>query len=148
MTRERRSWLREPLLHFVLLGAALFALNAWVGGDDAIEREDEVVVSAGRIESMTAIFARTWQRPPSPAELKGLIDDFVLVDEEAIADGVRRVVRHEHSLVEGAAGTAVRMSMISGRGRGVAKRPRSLGRGVRGAAGHGPSVASGWLRRR
>lgn len=35
------------------------------------------------------------------------IDRFVLVDEEAIADGVRRMVTGHHTLVEGAAGAAV-----------------------------------------
>ena len=29
--------LREPLLHFVLLGAALFALRAWRGEDEGNE---------------------------------------------------------------------------------------------------------------
>jgi len=28
--RHRPSLLREPLLHFVLIGAALFALHGWV----------------------------------------------------------------------------------------------------------------------
>lgn len=35
------------------------------------------------------------------------IDRFVLVDEDAIADGVRRMVVQHHTLVEGAAGAAV-----------------------------------------
>ena len=35
---------------------------------------------------------------------RNVIDDFVLVDEPAIADGVRQVVKHEHTLVEGGCG--------------------------------------------
>jgi hypothetical protein len=34
-------------------------------------------VTAPKIEQMAAIFAKTWQRPPTEAELKGLIDDYV-----------------------------------------------------------------------
>jgi hypothetical protein len=50
-----------------------------------------IVVSAGKIEQMAAIFARTWQRPPSPEELKGLIDDYVTEEiyvREALALGL------------------------------------------------------------
>ena len=36
-----------------------------------------IVVTAGRIEHLASGFARTWQRPPTDAELKGLIDDYV-----------------------------------------------------------------------
>ena len=36
-----------------------------------------------------------------------VIDDFVLVDEDEIADAVRSIVVHHHTLVEGAAGVAV-----------------------------------------
>lgn len=35
------------------------------------------------------------------------VDELVLVDEEAIADGMRRVISGHHTLVEGAAGAAV-----------------------------------------
>ena len=35
------------------------------------------------------------------------IDEMVLVDEEAIADGMRRVIGAHHTLIEGAAGAAV-----------------------------------------
>ena len=36
-----------------------------------------------------------------------IIDDFVLVSEDAIADGVRTIAHKHHNMVEGAAGTAV-----------------------------------------
>ena len=36
-----------------------------------------------------------------------IIDDFVLVSEEAIAEGVRTIAHKHHNMVEGAAGTAV-----------------------------------------
>lgn len=38
---------------------------------------------------------------------RDVIDDFVLVDEDEIADAVRSIVVHHHMLVEGAAGVAV-----------------------------------------
>ena len=45
-----------------------------------------------KIEQMAAIFARTWQRPPTAEELKGLIDDYVKEEiyvREALAPGPR-----------------------------------------------------------
>ena len=67
--------LKEPLFHFLLLGAALFAVFGWArqgerGGDDST-----ITVSAGRIQQMAGIFAKTWQRPPTKQELQGLIDN-------------------------------------------------------------------------
>jgi PPIC-type PPIASE domain len=68
--------LKEPLLHFLVLGAALFGLFGLVGKKEA-EQPATIVVSAARIESLANGFARTWQRPPSAEELLGLIDDHI-----------------------------------------------------------------------
>ena len=68
-----KKLLHEPLFHFVLIGAAIFTLNALVG--DSEQRQDQIVISAGQIESMVEIFRRTWQRPPTASELEHLIDD-------------------------------------------------------------------------
>lgn len=74
--------LQEPLLHFLLIGVGLFVLYDQLNEDNVEEsRPQQIVVSAGRIEQLVGIYTKTWQRPPGPAELKGLIDDFVL--EEA-----------------------------------------------------------------
>lgn len=69
-------WLREPLLHFALLGAAIFLVHGQRAGNEA-SAPDEIVVSAGRQQSLAATFARVWQRAPTPTELEGLIDAHV-----------------------------------------------------------------------
>jgi len=105
-------WLREPLLHFVLLGAALFALNELVAKDPVnAGNADEatIVVTPGRIENLAALFAKTRQRPPTPDELRGLVDDYVLEEalyREGVAIGVdtndtvvRRRVRQKMELM-------------------------------------------------
>ena len=68
--------LREPLVHFALLGATIFAAWSLMSARDAVPR-DAIVVSAGKIEHLEALFERTWQRPPARAELEGVVDDFV-----------------------------------------------------------------------
>ena len=72
------SLLREPLLHFVLIGVALFFVYQWVNPGEVAESDKQIVVSNGRIEQLTTIFQKTWQRPPTADELKGLIDDYIL----------------------------------------------------------------------
>ena len=82
---------REPLLHFLVLGAALFALHGLVTAET--DPPDEIVVSRGRIESLAGTFERTWQRPPAAAELTALVEDHVreeVLYREAIALGLDR----------------------------------------------------------
>ena len=88
-----KKLVREPLLHFVLLGALLFALDAFLRERTVEASGGEIVVSAGRIETLAALFAKTWQRPPTLQELQGLVDDFVLEEalyREGVAMGVDR----------------------------------------------------------
>ena len=66
--------LREPLLHFLVLGAALFALYGVVNKKDA-EAPAKIVISESRVASLADRFARTWRRPPTQQELQGLIED-------------------------------------------------------------------------
>ena len=66
--------LREPLVHFLFLSGLIFA--AYGLGAGRVQTEEAIVVTPAKIEQMMAIFARTWQRPPTADELKGLIDDY------------------------------------------------------------------------
>lgn len=68
--------LREPLIHFLLIGAGLFWLASLMN-DNARSESDEIVVSAARIEQLAQIWAKTWQRPPTRDELEGLIEDYI-----------------------------------------------------------------------
>ncbi len=82
-----RKLLHEPLAHFLLLGAALFGIYALVG-DRASDRTGEIVVTRGQIEQLVMGFSRTWQRPPTQQELKGLIEDYIreeVLYREAVA---------------------------------------------------------------
>ena len=68
--------IKEPLLHFLLIGALLFVVYQQLN-PEAPSRPDEILVSAGRIELLASTFVRTWQRPPTAEELKGLVDSYV-----------------------------------------------------------------------
>jgi hypothetical protein len=91
MTRLQKV-LREPLLHFVMLGAGLFVLLGVIG-ERAEERKDQIVISAAKVENLADLFERTWRRPPIPAELDGLIEDHIqeeILYREALALGLDR----------------------------------------------------------
>jgi hypothetical protein len=84
--------LREPLVHFLLLGAALFLLFELAGDSERSEAE-RIVVTSGRIRQLAQGWARTWQRPPTPEELKGLIEEYIKEEvyyREALAMGLDR----------------------------------------------------------
>jgi PPIC-type PPIASE domain len=76
---------REPLLHFVVLGAALFGLFA-VAGREGADEPARIIVSTAQIANLQGGFARTWQRPPTAQETQGLIEDH-LRDEVYYREG-------------------------------------------------------------
>jgi hypothetical protein len=84
--------LKEPLLHFLLLGAAIFVAYSLVS--KPINGEPgKIVVSQGQLASMKETFTRTWQRPPTREELAGLIRDRVRQEvyyREALTLGLDR----------------------------------------------------------
>ena len=87
-----RSLLREPLVHFLAIGALLFLWYQWSGGGSG-PGSSRIVLTGGRVASLAAGFQKTWQRPPTDAELKGLIDDYVreeIATREAVAAGLDR----------------------------------------------------------
>ena len=85
------TWWREPLVHFLAIGALLFLVFNWRGGGGP--SSNRIVITPGQIDSMVAGFGRTWQRPPTEQELKGLVDDYVreeMATREAMALGLDR----------------------------------------------------------
>jgi len=85
-----KKLMREPLVHFLLLGAAIFAayslMSNGVGGEPG-----KIVITQGQLASMREGFTRTWQRPPTREEWEGLIRDRVREDvyyREALALGL------------------------------------------------------------
>jgi hypothetical protein len=100
--------LRDPLLHFLVIGAVLVGVFNLAGGD-GVRARDEIVVGAGQIASMKATFARTWQRPPTAAELDAIVQDHIRDEvfyREAVAMGldkddavVRRRMRQKMEFV-------------------------------------------------
>jgi hypothetical protein len=71
-----RKLIREPLFHFLLLGAVIFFI-AGRSRSVAVPSGEKIVVTQSQIESIVVGFSRTWMRPPTKEELQGLVNDYV-----------------------------------------------------------------------
>ena len=95
-------WLKEPLFHFLLIGAALFALYGWQADDNA-ERPDQIIFTEADVDRLINLWERKWQRLPTQQELQGLIEQQIreeVLYREALAMGLDRddmVVRRRMS---------------------------------------------------
>lgn len=110
-----RRLLREPLLHFLLIGTALFMLYGALnrGRSDAPR---DIVISETRVEALAESFATVWMRPPTSEEIKGLIEDYIAEEiyyREATAMGldqddtvIRRRLRQKMEFISEDAATA------------------------------------------
>lgn len=82
---------REPLIHFMLLGAGIYAVyGAFEGGEESAG-ERKVTVTAGDIQALSDQWMRLWNRRPTEDELAGVIRDHVRVQilhQEAVAMGL------------------------------------------------------------
>ena len=85
-----RKLLREPLIHFLILGATLFLVFDLTGETEQAG-ERRIVVTPAQVEQLAAQFSRTWLRPPTSDELDGLVERYVRSEifyREALAMGL------------------------------------------------------------
>jgi hypothetical protein len=75
--KERAQFLKEPLLHFLVIGAALFGLYAWHSRNGNDAGAQQVRLADSDVRWLEETFAQERQRPPSEAELRGLVRDFI-----------------------------------------------------------------------
>jgi hypothetical protein len=86
-------FLRDPLLHFVILGAALFMIYALASGVFSSGDVRRIEIGPSEIELLAGRFERQWGRAPLPKELRALIEARVreeVLYREALAVGLDR----------------------------------------------------------
>jgi peptidyl-prolyl cis-trans isomerase C len=87
---RRPPWAREPLVHFVLLGAGLLALHHAVAPRPPAR---EIVVTASLLRGLRQEHLRRTGAPPSAAEEAALVERFLddeVLHREALALGLDR----------------------------------------------------------
>jgi hypothetical protein len=109
--RPRRLW-REPLLHFLLAGAALFAIYRWVQpASPGRATPDHIVVTADDLRQMSVSWLAQGRPPPTPDQMQRLVGSWVreeVLFREALALGLdkddtivkRRMVQKMEFLAE------------------------------------------------
>jgi parvulin-like peptidyl-prolyl isomerase len=87
-----QHWLREPLLHFLLLGVALFAVSAYLNrGPGGGVSSTQILLSLDDLRQLEMSFEAQWQRPPTPDEFSRLVENKVqeeVLYREALAIGL------------------------------------------------------------
>lgn len=90
--REHASrWLREPLLHFLVLGAALFAGYVYLKPAGGVESSHQIVVTLDELRQLDLYFESQWHRQPTPEEFTHLVENKVhqeVLYREALAMGL------------------------------------------------------------
>jgi PPIC-type PPIASE domain len=84
--------LRDPLLHFLLVGAGLF-LALGLTGRLSRDEPGRIVITQGQVRQLAAGFDRLHRRPPSPEEMDALIRNAIQEEvyyREAITLGLDR----------------------------------------------------------
>ena len=68
-----RQILKEPLLHFLIIGALLFGAYAWVNRGANEQGEQQVRLAEADVKWLKDTFALEHQREPTPAEVRDLV---------------------------------------------------------------------------
>ena len=87
-----RTVLREPLVHFLALGAVLFGIGL-LRGDTVEPTANRIAITSGVVERLLEGFRLTWRRPPTEAEFRGLVVEHLTEEvlyREALAMGLDR----------------------------------------------------------
>jgi len=85
------KWYKEPLLHFLIIGALIFVVFSIVNKDEINVSGNKIVVTSAEIERLSANWSNQWNRPPTETELKGLVDAYIKEEvyyREALALGL------------------------------------------------------------
>ena len=85
--------IREPLFHFLLLGAVFYGLYASTWGVNSEGSGEVIRVTAADISRLDAAWRARWNRPPTEKELQGLVQSHVrevALYRHAVAMGLDR----------------------------------------------------------
>jgi hypothetical protein len=73
-----KRFFREPLVHFLLIGAVLFGLYSYApGGRTTAASSKEIRLSVDDVNQLVLLFQSQWRRPPTPQELQRLVENKV-----------------------------------------------------------------------
>jgi hypothetical protein len=86
-----KHWYKEPLLHFLIIGAVIFVVFTVVNKEEATVSGNKIVISSAEIERLMDNWSKKLNRPPTETELQGLIESYIKEEvyyREALALGL------------------------------------------------------------
>jgi len=92
--------LKEPLLHFLLVGATVFGAYTWLNRTvekPSVGKTPQIQVSAGDVQWLVENWTTQWQRPPTQQELRGLVVDYL--NEQLLAREARALGLEENDVI-------------------------------------------------
>lgn len=72
-----KKWLKEPLLHFLMIGAAIFVVFSVANKEKTTDSVNKIVVSSTEIKRLSGSWSKRRNRPPTEFELQRLIDSHI-----------------------------------------------------------------------
>ena len=69
--------LREPIVHFLVIGLALFGLSGWMNRGRTISGNYQIVLTLDDLKQLDVSFVSQWHRQPTPDEFRGLVESFI-----------------------------------------------------------------------
>ena len=90
------TMLKEPLLHFLVLGMLIFVAHALVG--DHGPENDEIVLSNAKQQRLVASFAATWNRAPREPEFEAILEDWIR-EEIAYRQGIEMALDLDDTVI-------------------------------------------------
>lgn len=82
---------KEPLLQFLIIGAAIYGAYALFASPEDDYRDNTILVDANRINVMISEWEARWNRPPTRQEIDGLIQAYIkeaVLYRQAVAMGL------------------------------------------------------------
>jgi peptidyl-prolyl cis-trans isomerase C len=86
-----RKAFREPLVHFLLIGLALFCLYAWIVRGRTSNGNYQITLTLDDLRQLDISFVSQWHRQPTREEFSGLVEGFIrqeILYREGLAMGL------------------------------------------------------------
>ncbi len=84
---------RDPLIHFLLIGAGIYGAYALLDKEPTIQDNNSLTITQEEIRALTEQWTGLWNRPPTEEELAGILRKHVrtqVLYREALAMGLDR----------------------------------------------------------
>jgi len=70
-----KKLIKEPLVHFLLIGLGIFLIYGWVSDEQS--DENKIIIDDNHLSHLVSIWELQWNRPPTEEELQGILESYL-----------------------------------------------------------------------